>query len=165
MSTDSKHEQIENVFGNIFIGSMEATKNEDRLKQSDIKVIINVSANDNEVKYDDIKYYFYKLYDVDTLVSYLDLVYFDILSLLKNMRDHKENILVHCHAGINRSALIIGLYLIFKYKFKASGVINLLSDANQRRNLPVLTNSSFRSILSIISLTINEYCTIAHNIS
>jgi hypothetical protein len=58
-----------------------------------------------------------------------------------------KNVLIHCMAGINRSAVTIGDYLGYYHKMEYDTIYNLLRNANSKRGLPVLTNPAFRSYL------------------
>lgn len=59
-----------------------------------------------------------------------------------------SNVLVHCHAGINRSAFIIANYLIKYKKMKPKDVIAILRNVNKKhRNIRALSNPLFESIL------------------
>jgi|SRR6185369_14595552 len=62
----------------------------------------------------------------------------------------RENILIHCKAGVNRSALIIGMFMIKYLGMTYDDAVGKLEDANHRRNmmLPALTNQTFRAILA-----------------
>lgn len=54
--------------------------------------------------------------------------------------------LVHCVMGINRSATLIALHLIWK-KYNYNDTIRLLCIANLARKKPLLTNSTFNSLI------------------
>jgi hypothetical protein len=65
----------------------------------------------------------------------------------KILQAHKyHKILVHCAAGVNRSALVIGYYLL-TCGISYETMIELLSCANKGRGLPVFTNVSFARLL------------------
>lgn len=65
-------------------------------------------------------------------------------------KNRKESILVNCSMGVNRSALIIGVFLKIYYKLSSQQIFGLLSKANETRDLPVLTNTTFRKIIEIV---------------
>lgn len=69
------------------------------------------------------------------------------VKFIRHMRQNGNNVLIHCAAGINRSATCIGMYLVscgWTYK----QVIDALTVANQARGVPLLTNDSFRQLLA-----------------
>ena len=66
----------------------------------------------------------------------------------KFLRRYKgEKILVHCMAGINRSATAIAFY-IRSYGLTAEKTVKLLQMANDKRGVPVLTNPTFMTLAS-----------------
>lgn len=66
--------------------------------------------------------------------------------LLNNNKD----VLVACEMGMNRSAYVIGVYLKLYRKLSVDKIYNALYLANKKRDLPVLTNESFRIIIEEI---------------
>lgn len=55
-------------------------------------------------------------------------------------------ILVHCAAGINRSATVIAFWLV-RNGYGYAEAIEALEKANKHRDMPVLTNPSFRDLV------------------
>lgn len=69
------------------------------------------------------------------------------LDTLKMLLSRGHRVLVHCAAGINRSATLIGLYLI-DCGFTPEEAIGLLEEVNKTRNRPALTNRDFRRLIT-----------------
>lgn len=69
------------------------------------------------------------------------------LDTLKMLRKHNHRILIHCVAGINRSATLIGLYLV-ELGYTPKEVIDKLIKINQTRGKPALTNPDFRRLIT-----------------
>ncbi len=63
-----------------------------------------------------------------------------------------KHVLVNCAAGINRSALAIGIYLIKYANCTPPQALLMIKNANKTRNKQYLTNPSFRAILLNSSL-------------
>lgn len=55
----------------------------------------------------------------------------------------KKPCLVNCYAGINRSASLIVAYLMTKKKMNFNQILRLLEQANNKRDIDVLTNEYF----------------------
>ena len=59
-----------------------------------------------------------------------------------------RNVLVHCFAGVNRSAFIIAMYMITKMNFQAHEAVDVIERANaDQRGVETLTNPLLRDIL------------------
>lgn len=61
-----------------------------------------------------------------------------------------KNVLVNCAMGINRSAFIIAMYLKLYCGRTPAEIYNMLSTANSKRDLPALTNITFRKIIESV---------------
>jgi len=72
------------------------------------------------------------------------------VKFIQQARASGGNVLVHCAAGINRSATCIGMYLISS-GWSYDQVIEALTTANSTRGCPLLTNESFRQLLAAYS--------------
>lgn len=67
---------------------------------------------------------------------------------LMNQPSFKFPVLIHCHAGINRSGSLIAAYLMTKPRpYDYDKTVEMLKKANMRRNLDVLTNQDFKRAL------------------
>lgn len=82
---------------------------------------------------------------VDTMDSYSKKFALGVAAI-ELARTENKNVLIHCAAGINRSATQIGFYLISQ-KWTYNEVLAALESANKTRNTPVLTNYTFRYLL------------------
>ena len=71
----------------------------------------------------------------------------ECVTFIQAQRELGKNVLVHCVAGINRSATCIGMYLI-SCGWTYDEVIVALTDANTKRGCALLTNTSFRQLLA-----------------
>lgn len=72
-----------------------------------------------------------------------------INNALKSSDD--ANVIVHCHAGINRSSASIAAYLIIYKMMDHEDVIELIRTANrEQRNMPALTNPDFVAALKLL---------------
>jgi dual specificity MAP kinase phosphatase len=92
----------------LFLGDMHNAYDRQDIDSNNIKYIINCT-DDIPNKYDDIIYLRIPVYDN----SGEDIsVYFDkAISFINEARDNDQSILVHCMAGVSRSATIVIEYL------------------------------------------------------
>ena len=51
---------------------------------------------------------------------------FDIVKIMSDLIDRGEKVLVHCHAGLGRTGLLIACHLIYTYKYTASEAVTLV---------------------------------------
>lgn len=96
------------------------------------KALINIMMDDAVVNLDNLDLYMKK---------------FSIgVAAIETARKEGKNILIHCAAGINRSATLIAFYLIER-GMALDDIIDALAVANKKRGVELLTNPTFRSIL------------------
>ena len=156
------------VEGLLWIGSINAVRNKDLLKKHKIKGIVNASGIEpipsvmkdyNELG---INYHTFTTYENGTEKFFIDSPFnkypdftkadffkyiikgVKILKEELKQRPVKKPILVHCHAGMNRSAAVLCGYLILVGGMSYDRSYRLLQKANKTRGLDVLTNPSFR---------------------
>ncbi len=134
------------VHDDIFIGSLATGSNNKWITDNSIDLIINmsgylyesnvpvivISIEDNYVPINEINNYMEKI----SLAA----------KSIKKYHERKKRILVHCAAGINRSAAAICLCLMMM-NHRYDEALNKLTIANSKRGLPVLTNVSFKYLL------------------
>lgn len=137
------------VAPNIFITNWESSNNPNVLKKYDIKGVITVERTNkpNDIvlfmRKNYIKFLQFKLDDIpsEPIQQYLDIA----ATFIDSIVSKGENVLVHCAAGISRSASIIVYYLA--RKLVRTGVnpidaVNLIID-EIRRLRPINPNPGF----------------------
>lgn len=140
------------VVPGIFIGSLATAMNPTILQKNSIDAIVNLSGTeymstrpmvtitmgDQEVTPANIHTYIQQFTDGAACV--------------RSYRANGKRVLVHCAAGVNRSATLIGFYLLSE-GYTYDEVIGALMRANSTRRTQLLTNESFRQLLRAIYST------------
>ena len=135
------------VDNGIYIGSLTTAMSETRLNQMNIGSIINLSQRKYNCKL--------PVFDIDMDDATIDIDNFEDYVLkfksgvdaIKISREKNKNVLIHCAAGINRSAALIAMYLIDSGDDYDTAV-NKLANANASRGVPLLTNQTFKYLLA-----------------
>jgi len=154
MSTDWAY-----VTDDIYISSAEVVDNDNFLREHGIGLIVNASNRPQYVNKISIPTIFAMNFsdtvpgvltikkDTIELINKLD----DISNVIAVFRRERPRtkILIHCHAGINRSATIIAYYLIKHRNYESADIVNKIRLANtdQRKNTPALINPLFEKII------------------
>lgn len=150
------------VFDNIWIGSLDTANDPHALKAANIKTIVNISGWEPRTKTRElykkmgINYYTTTTRDAMGKLHYLgDEPIKDQKSLhdfycfmdrgvdLTRRAPKNGQILIHCHAGINRSASLVVAYLMSAKGMSYDKAEHYLKMANSKRKVPVLTNKHF----------------------
>ena len=102
------------IIDNLYLGSAYNAASFYKLKNNNIKLIINVTNSISKYYPDDFQYLKYELEDNnnDSISEFLIDSYINIKRFQKN--NPESNILVHCFAGASRSASIILYYLVIE---------------------------------------------------
>ncbi|XP_043272241.1 dual specificity protein phosphatase 19-like [Venturia canescens] len=105
--------QIARITEGLFLSSQDPVTNEESLKNHCIRHVLSLGIK-VPVELDGIKYHF---------VDFLDLPEFEISTVIPEClriihECKRDNILVHCNAGVSRSATIVIAYLMATENFK-----------------------------------------------
>jgi hypothetical protein len=134
------------VIDNVYVGSLETGSNAEWISNNNISLIINLSGYAYQstvdvviVPLEDTHVY------INDVEQYID-KFMHVAKIIKKHTDTKNNVLVHCAAGINRSVAAICFYLIMT-GHSYENAIGVVMRANAERNVSTLTNISFRYLL------------------
>jgi protein-tyrosine phosphatase len=136
---------MNNIRGtNLFIGDLKSSSNIKLLTKNNISYILNVCQDKNKKKYKHIKYKMVKMRDDDTeiLFNKLNSCFKFIDTALKN----KKNVLIHCYAGISRSAAVLISYLMTRYRLRYKDAYKIVK---KYRNI-INPNDNFKNQLKLI---------------
>lgn len=114
----AKYNKISN---HIFLGNFQAAKDKDFFKEHKIKAVLNCSKDipNHYAHHKNIEYMripvedSLKQKDYDLMYEYFPVI---VEFIHKHAHIQKNNILVHCWAGRQRSAISVAAYLVSKYK-------------------------------------------------
>ena len=114
---------IDKVLNHLYIGNIYTALNEDILIENNIEVIVNCTTDIPFLENDFIKDgYRCPLEDdkskeqIDNMLASLD----SILDIIRGHTENKQNVFIHCRAGVQRSATIVVGYLM-KYNHMSLG--------------------------------------------
>ena len=113
-SSTSEFLKISPITDNIYLSGINGANNLDEIKIYNITYIINCTKDiPNYFENDNIKYMRVPIDDTSNqhIEQYFDSTY----NFIENAIINKCNILVHCYAGISRSATILIAYFMRKY--------------------------------------------------
>lgn len=130
----------------LWIGSL-ATANDNFITAHNIAGVINLSGYQNTISVP-IEVHTIDMFDQFVSFELVDLYVgkmTEVAGYISNILN-KGNVLVHCAAGINRSAMCIIMYLIMQGESYESAFAKVVA-ANNQRGAPTLTNHSFRYLL------------------
>ncbi|CAG2180019.1 unnamed protein product, partial [Oppiella nova] len=116
---------------NLYLGELKLATNKTELKTLDIKVIVSVvDYNMPEVKIPDIKYYHFRVADGpnEDILS----IFGETNQIISDCQSKGVNVLVHCTAGVSRSATVVIAYLMSKHKKPYKEIIQRVKDIRKK---------------------------------
>ena len=143
------HKIGEKVYDNIFIGGAEVVQDEAWLRKNKIGLIVKCES-DTDIVHPSIPTFHFPLIDTIIHPNARKPVMASIEKLtdmIKAVASSDMGILIHCRAGQNRSALVIGTFLCKHRGLGYEEIKSLLDAANKKRGTVALWNISFRAML------------------
>jgi protein-tyrosine phosphatase len=119
---------VEEITDRIYLGPYEVAKNEQFIKDKRITVIVNCTKNLENCFPDGIEYYRIPVDDKDTAEEN-DIFYkysLQILPRIVELYNAGHNILVHCLAGVQRSASFVSILLCKALDFELDDAISFI---------------------------------------
>ncbi len=129
MSAIDNAVSADEILPGLFVGNWAASQSQSFLKNNYIKLVVNATANIPNAFSKELAYVRVPVNDpgsnpgtckdVRLMKFYLP----KVISIIQKARKHGYSILVHCHAGMQRSACIVAAYLL------ATGRAKTVNDA------------------------------------
>jgi protein tyrosine phosphatase len=152
------------IVDNIWLGNYVDSSNLEFIKENNIKVIINCSKNLPFWFDDKITPFKYRLsLDDDQSQEAMHLMYLylpKIIDLIKSHVARNENIYIHCHAGMQRSACVLACYLMSSFNVSPQEAVNYIKN---KRNISFSPHVNFKQ--SMVSYYTNNIIKLKTNIS
>lgn len=103
---------------NLWLGDYRSSSDKEFLKTQNIRLVVNLSKNLNFIDLDNIEKYRVPIHDNRSHESDVGMIthFPDIYKKIDYYLSNNMGVLVHCRAGMQRSATIIALYLMKKRK-------------------------------------------------
>jgi dual specificity MAP kinase phosphatase len=136
------------VINNIWLGNKSSALDRNFLNSNNIKLVINCTTDINISEWyetDNINYIRLPIHDWNS-ESNNNILKAEIMNIIKTMNIYKknnENILVHCFAGMQRSATVIACYLMYYYDFRPEDAILYIRNKRNIAFQPYPTFNSF----------------------
>lgn len=114
------------IFPSLWLGNIHAAANNNFISENNIDVIINISKEKYIIPHN-VQYYNISIEDLDICdnENYKQIM-FDTMEIIYKHIISGSNILVHCKRGHHRSASVVVLYLMEKYRMSMYDAIYLV---------------------------------------
>jgi len=137
----STNVSINEIVPGLYLGDFASACNKDVLKKMEFTHIVTAILGVNEMYPDDFRYLTLPLRDVRSETIFT--TFRDSSEFIQNALDEGGKVLIHCIAGVSRSATLVAAYLIKEYGLDSNSAIKFIQ---QKRNI-VNPNSGFKEQL------------------
>ena len=140
---DHQHE----IIPNLWLGDYKSSQDIDLLKKNNIQLIINLIKNLDFIKNDKITKYRIPIHDNLSKESNIGMInHFDkAYKLIDDALKNKKGVLIHCRAGIQRSATLTALYLMKKRNITSENAKQFIKS---KRCIAFFYKANFQPVLN-----------------
>ena len=148
------------VIRDLWIGEIYSSIDYDYLVENNIKLVINMTTSRVPIalRKRDIEYIRFGLEDESFTDDKIRIAYHQRFMAAAKIIDERrrmfpdDGILIHCIAGINRSATALAYYLVLYRNWSYDDAVSILTAINKKeRKIPCLTNKDFRSLIKEVA--------------
>ena len=139
----------------IFLGDIYSSKNINFINENGINVIINCSKNlDFEKNFNGFKYRV-AVNDDFSYSSIVSMIFYfrELIPIINNHLDKGDIILIHCRAGMQRSASFLSALLMYRYKISKYQSMKIVRN---KRYITFLPGPNFGLSLDIYQKYLNS---------
>lgn len=142
------------IIDNLYIGNYLSPINTDFITKKNIKLIINCTKTYNYKSPDNIQVLRLNITDLNSPENnYIISASIDkILEIIQIYIKSNEGVLVHCHMGQQRSAMVIACYLI---KYKKLKLDEAIKKIQKKRQLAFLPDATFMDFLKYFEIEVH----------
>jgi dual specificity MAP kinase phosphatase len=136
------------VINNMWLGNKSSSQDRDFLNSNKINLVVNCTRDitiPEWYEHDNINHIRLPIYDWNS-ENDNNILKNEIMNIINTMNTYKKNnknILVHCFAGMQRSATVIACYLMYYYNFKPEHAIFYIRNKRGIAFQPYPTFNSF----------------------
>lgn len=124
LHTPDRRYEMSEIISGLYLGGEEIAMNKELLKKNNVSIILNITEHIPFYHEPDFTYYRIPIIDAHhiNIKQYFD----DTFKIIDSVIMDNKKILVHCHAGISRSATIVIAYIMKKNKMKMDEAYKLV---------------------------------------
>jgi protein-tyrosine phosphatase len=143
------------IIDNLYIGNHQSAVDMDFINDNNIKLIVNCTKTYEYPIPDELQLIRLNITDFNSpenniiITANID----KILEIIDIYLTSNEGVLVHCHMGQQRSALVVACYLM---KYKDLSLKDAVKKIKQKRRFAFLPNATFMDFLEYYEIEIQE---------
>jgi protein-tyrosine phosphatase len=145
MGTTISFGKMTKIYSNLYLGSYENSLDEKELSRANITHILAIHDHTSKIPKTAYSRVFLKFHAADNLYQDVTPYFNQAINFIENAISENGNVLVHCFAGISRSAALCTAFISHKLNLHPNDAVSLIQNLR-----PIVSiNPSFRKQLNI----------------